>query len=247
MKLSSNLRRSVVFTSLFLLCFSSVLAQEPTNGKNDPERKVVQTIADQAKAEIEKFEKSASAKSGEHPAKKWASELWKYHDFHSGTPAGSLAVREALQLLYAAGMVEELCERAWALPPEDRAWDYAIGILYMIHVNQFRQQNGAARFTEKAEALLETMNDPGNRAAVLLRLGYVYEDAVKQRAAYERAVKEAPQSSAGTKAERMLYEMDFLQPGKPLPAFEVTATDGTLISTSNLKGRTAVFIFWSTG
>jgi len=206
----------------------------------------VQAMISQAKKDAEQFSKSGG-KPGDakNPNLKWSAALWQYREAHPGTPATVIATTEALRLLNRADRLNELQAKADTLKPDDPAWKQ---ILYVL-MSAASKNKDYSYLISKAEALAQSAVDPEIKAQARFFIGDAYwktKDTERARKTFQAVVAEYPHSRYGEEAEGNVWEIDFLNPGQPAPAFERTTLAGDPISLAGLKGKVVVLKFWGT-
>ncbi len=160
-------------------------------------------------------------------AKSFVPRFRSLADANVGTPAGLAAIRQVLRL---SGTAKDA---AGGADLEAEAMSYAEGYL------------------KKA---IETASNPEVKASAHVALGDLYweegeakgERLAKARAAYEAAVKALPDSEVTKGAKGNLFEIDFLQVGKPAPDFEFPDLAGKTRKLSEFRGKVLLLNFWAT-
>jgi hypothetical protein len=56
----------------------------------------------------------------------------------------------------------------------------------------------------------------------------------------------APASTYAEESKGIIYEIDYLSPGKMAPAISATARGGRTVSLAALRGKPVVLVFWGT-
>jgi hypothetical protein len=229
---------------VLLLVALQAWAQKAT--AEDPVQKEVEGVLKQARAEIRAFEKAGGEGSDPaHPVTKWVEALWAYREKHPGSRAAAVATSEAVHLLVHAKRFAEVRARADQLPVTDATWEMLAG--YILESASAEKEH--SYFFSKVESVLGQATDKRVRAALHFTLGRGYRDKneeAKAVAAFRSAIEEDAGSEIGTQAKGILYELSELAPGKPAPAFSVTARDGSAISLAGFRGKAVVLVFWST-
>src|SRR5215510_11993189 len=122
----------------------------------------------QARQEISNFQKAGGKNNDpDHPAEKWAQELWKWRDTSPGTPDAARAATEAVRLLVYADRFTEVQARADRIPPDDPAWR---GLARVLLDSASRQKN-YTYFFARLQSVLNDATDANTRAAVQVSLG----------------------------------------------------------------------------
>jgi len=221
-----------------------------TNAQNTPtpdkEMDRVRAIISQAKKDADQFSKSGGKPSDpSNPDLKWSAALWKYRETHPGTPATAIATGEALRLLNRADRLSELQAKADTLKPDDTVWKQ---VLYVL-MSAASKSKDYSYLISKAEALAQSPADPEVKAQARLNIGDAYwktKDTDRARKAFQAVAAEYPQTRYAQEAEGNLWEIEFLNPGQPAPAFERTTLTGFPISLAGFKGKVVVLKFWGT-
>src|SRR5262245_55785286 len=229
---------------LTLVLTATVCAQNTSTA--DPEIDLVQAMIGQARKDAEQFSKSGG-KPGDanNPNLKWSKALWQYREKHPGTPATAIATSEALRLLNRADRISELQAKADTLKPNDPAWKQ---VLYVL-MSAASKSKDYSYLISKAEALAQSAVDPEVKAQARFFIGDAYwktKDTDRARKAFQAVVAEYPQTRYGEEAKGNLWEIEFLNPGQPAPAFERTTLTGAPISLAGFKGKVVVLKFWGT-
>lgn len=82
-------------------------------------------------------------------------------------------------------------------------------------------------------------------AAIYVRAAQVLEsDPGTARTGFVRLKKEFAETPYATKADKYLFELDFLQVGKTAPDFEATDEKGVKFKLSDFRGKVTVIDFW---
>ena len=221
-----------------------------TNAQNKPipdkEMDRVQAMINQAKKDAEQFTKSGG-KPGDasNPNLKWSAALWQYRETHPGTPATVIATSEALRLLNRADRLSDLQVKADTLKPDDPAWKQ---VLYVL-MSAASKSKDYSYLISKAEALAHSAGDPEIKAQAQFFIGDAYwktKDIDRARSAFQAVVAEYSQTRFAEEAKGNLWEIEFLNPGQPAPAFERTTLGGAPISLAGFKGKIVVLKFWGT-
>jgi len=194
--------RGICLLGLVFLLAPLVLPQDKPKEPEDPQKKWVTHLAQQARADIRRFEQSKKKKPGEEsPARKWAEIIWQYRLAHPGTPAADEAAREALWLLIRPEFHSEFVATLDTLKPEDSAWQRVFPSVYAVS----RNKQDPDWFIQKLQAVLPHMKDKKARATAGLYLGRSYldkKDQDKAKAVFETAAQEAPDSEEGDNVGR---------------------------------------------
>jgi len=227
----------------FLLTLTVYAQNTPTS---DKEMDRVQAMIGQAKKDAEEFSKSGGKPSdASNPNLKWSAALWQYREKHPGTPATVIATIEALRLLNRADRLSELQAKADTLKPDDAAWKQ---VLYVL-MSAASKSKDYSYLISKAEALAQSAVDPEVKAQARFNIGDAYwktKDTDRARKAFQAVVAEYPQTRYAEEAKGNLWEIEFLNPGQPAPAFERTTLTGVRISLAGFKGKVVVLKFWGT-
>ena len=221
-----------------------------TNAQNTPtpdkEMSRVQAMINQAKKDAEQFSKSGGKPAdANNPNLKWSAALWQYRETHPGTPPTVTATSEALRLLNRADRLSELQTKADTLKPDDPAWKQ---VLYVL-MSAASKSKDYSYLINKAESLSQHAVDPEIKAQARFFIGDAYwktKDIDRARKAFQAVVAEYSQTRFAEEAKGNLWEIEFLNPGQPAPAFERTTIGGAPISLAGFKGKVVVLKFWGT-
>jgi hypothetical protein len=200
----------------------------------------------QARQEISDFQKAGGKNSDpDHPAEKWARELWKWRETSPGTPDAARATTEAVRLLVYADRFSAAQARVEGVPASDTAWQ---GLARVLLDSAARQKDYTLYFA-KMQFVLSEATDANTRAAVQLSFGRAWRqqrEETRAEAAFRSAMEIASDSAAGKEAEKQLYELLHLGVGKPAPLFAATAIGGARLSLADYRGKPLVLVFWGT-
>jgi tetratricopeptide (TPR) repeat protein len=205
---------------------------------------VRQMVAD-ARKEIEAFESSKPAAGSQHPAIKWDGALWAVHERAPQTEAGALAAVEAVRLLTSADLWTRADARVDSLSMDDPAWQGLPWVLYEAGIERKDLPGVIARLSRVAEAAPQ----PTTKAAALMILGRAYRrqgDFSAATRSLEAARAAAPESTYAEESKGIIYEIEYLSPGKTAPAISAKARNGKTISLAALRGKPVVLVFWGT-
>jgi hypothetical protein len=221
----------------------SIWTSAPLQAAQDPLTAVRAMVAD-ARDEIERFEKSTPAGSP-HPAIKWDTALWAIHEREPRTDAGALAAVEAVRLLTQADLWSRADARVESLPLDDPAWE---GLPWVLYEAGIKRQDLPAVIT-KLSRVAESAPKETTRAAALMIVGRAYRrqgDPEAAKRALEASRAAAPASTYAEESKGIIYEIDYLSPGKMAPAILATARGGRTVSLAALRGKPVVLVFWGT-
>ena len=227
-----------------LLFVLSALAAVTPQAPQDPLAAVRQMVAD-ARQEIEAFEKSNPAAGPQHPAIKWDGALWAIHERDPRTDAGARAAVEAVRLLTQAEMWPRADARVDSLPPDDPAWEGLPWVLYEAGIKRKDLPSVIAKLSRAAESAPK----PTTKAAALMIIGRAYRrqgDLAAATRSLEASRAAAPESTYAEESKGIIYEIEYLSPGKAAPAISTSARNGRPVSLAALRGRPVVLVFWGT-
>ena len=231
---------------LLALFAGSVWAQQTSAASTDQELKQVEQLIEQARKEIQQFQKDGGKTSDpNHPATKWAAVLWEYRERHAGTPAAAKAASEAVHFLVHADRVPAAVAKADTVKPDDPTWEQLIGILF----EAASIQKDYEFFVRKTQSLLRNGVEEKLKPSLHFSLGRAYwqqGDFQKAKEAFQTVLERAPGSSLAKQAEGSLYELTQLAPGRLAPPFEARERNGSLISLAAYRGKAVLLIFWAT-
>jgi tetratricopeptide (TPR) repeat protein len=239
-----NLGNAASMLGLALLLTLTVNAQNKSTPDAEMDR--VQGMIDQSKKDADQFSKSGG-KPGDanNPNVKWAATLWEYREKHPGMPASATATAEALRLLNRSERFGELHAKVDTLKPDDAAWKQ---ILYVL-MSAASKSKDYSYLISKAEALAQTAANPEIKAQARFNIADAYwrmKEIERARKAFQAVVKEYPGTDFAEEAAGNLHEIEFLNLGQPVPAFERTTIAGDPISLAGFKGKVVVLKFWGT-
>jgi len=226
--------------------------RQPVTKPPDPTQQAVSVMADKAYKEIQTIKKSGGKPDAiDEAAKRWADTAWRYREEHPKTPGAKMATSLALQMLAEMSSRDELLNRAKTLPANDEAVSFIIYLLY----RRAESKKDLPAFIAFAEDLRERRNgnqpeDVTMRSRLDYHIGLAYDalhNASQARAAFERAIQEAPASLWARDSKLGIYELEHLSRGQPAPRFAGTDLDGKPIALANLRGRTVLLDFWGKG
>jgi hypothetical protein len=221
----------------------SIWTSAPLQAAQDPLTAVRAMVAD-ARDEIERFEKSTPAGSP-HPAIEWDTALWAIHEREPRTDAGARAAVEAVRLLTQADLWSRADARVESLPLDDPAWE---GLPWVLYEAAIKRQDLPAVIT-KLSRVAESAPKETTRAAALMIVGRAYRrqgDPEAAKRALEASRAAAPASTYAEESKGIIYEIDYLSPGKVAPAISATARGGRTVSLAALRGKPVVLVFWGT-
>jgi tetratricopeptide (TPR) repeat protein len=226
---------------LFAWLGAPILTQD-----DDGELKRIADMARRCRAESNKF-REAGGRAGDpgDPALKWSAVFWQYAKEHAGSPAGAQATAHGLGWLMFANQDQEVIAKARLLPLDFPLWG---SIIEKLRLSSTTTGNYSA-FRDITGRLLDQSKDNKLRAAVQLGLGRSYQEqhqSEKARAAFQAALREAPDTPLAEEAELLLNEMQNLQVGQPVPAFDAQTIDGKRISSTGLRGKVVLLTVWAT-
>ena len=224
-----------------LFVILTLLGPQP---QQDPLAAVRAMVTD-ARDEIEAFEKSNPAPAAQHPAVKWDAALWAIHDREPQTDAGARAAVEAVKLLTQADLWSRADARVESLPLDDPAWE---GLPWVLYEAGIKRKDLPAVIT-KLSRVAESAPKDTTKAAALMIIGRAYRrqgDVEQAKRALEASRAAAPASTYAEESKGIIYEIDYLSPGKMAPAISATARGGRPISLAALRGKPVVLVFWGT-
>lgn len=92
-------------------------AQQAVKPSEDPELKMVSDMIVEIYRDQGRYQKAGGELSyPDHPVRKWADILWRYHEIHPGTPASARAANTALRGLVYTGQVDAAIAKRAILP-----------------------------------------------------------------------------------------------------------------------------------
>lgn len=210
----------------------------------DPLATVRQMVAD-AREEIETFGKSHPAPGSEHPAVKWDAALWAIHEREPRTDAGARAAVEAVRLLTQEELWSRADARVKSLALDDPAWEGLPWVLYEAGIKRKDLPSVIATLSRVAESAPKA----ATKAAALMIVGRAYRrqgDLAAATRALEASRAAAPDSTYAEESKGLIYEIEYLSPGKPAPPISATARRGRPINMASLRGKPVVLVFWGT-
>lgn len=168
--------------------------------------------------------------------------LWSLRDNFAGTVGADFASAESITMLETWDD-SLLLARANEIHPDNPA--------YIDVVRAARGAEARLRGQQSAVNLLQTYQlraeDRNVHAAIQSEIVVAYIDSLDERNA-RLAARNMQQSYPRTPwaewAERMLYEMDNLMPGKPAPSFELMTRDGESVSLGDFAGKYLLLEFY---
>lgn len=227
------------------LALATTLAQQPQKPSEDPLLKQVEEMGKRCHAESNQFrEQGGKAGDPSDPARKWAPLFWRFREQHPGTPVATRATRAALSWWRHADQDQEVVARAEKLPPEDSAWERVIDVFQ----DSARKTGAWARFTSKAESLVQASTDKKLVGLVQMELGKAYlqqDKPERAKTVFQALVSEAPGSSTAENAKQFIYEINHLNVGQPAPQFQAKTIDGAPISSQDFRGKVMLLNFWA--
>ena len=236
---------------LMILVACTSRPKQPTKeqvlkSSEDPELKLVSDMIDEIGQENGRYRKGGGKPSDpDHPVRKWADILWRYHELHPGTPASAEAANMALRGFVYTGQVDGAIAKVETFKPEDPAWEQVVGPLFYAA----SEKKDYGFFIKKVESVLQRATDKKARAALWLNLGEAYREQKqieRAKTAFEGTVRESPESDYARSAKGNLYEVTSLNVGQAAPQFAAKTMDGRNISPADLKGKVVLLNFWST-
>lgn len=168
--------------------------------------------------------------------------LWSLRDNFSGTVGADFASAESITMLETWND-SLLLERAEQIRSSNPA--------YIDVVRSARRAEARLRGQKSAINLLQRYqlrtDERDTHAAIQSEIVVAYIDSLDDRNA-ELAVRTMQQSYPGTAwaewANRTLYEIENLLPGKPAPSFELSGRDGRTVSLDEFRGRFLLLEFY---
>lgn len=233
------------FLSLFLLVVVSgiVAAQSPTPA--DPELDKVKELARQAWAEADQFTKDGKKGSDpNYPGRKWAAQFWQYREQHPGTAATQQATFEALHLLVHAEQISEFKTKVDSLKPDDGAWKRVFSAL----MEAASHEKNYDYVIQKATFLLQQSPDKDVKTQAQFTLGdalWKKGDNEQAKAAFQKLLRDSPNSRYVKAVENNLYEMESLNVGQAAPLFAFKSPTGERVALSDFKGKVTLLFFWA--
>lgn len=227
-----------------LLLVLSIGMGATLQAQQDPLAAIGKMMAE-ARDEIDAFEKSNPAAGAQRPAVKWDAALWAIHEREPRTAAGARAAVEAVRLLTQAALWSRADARIDSLPLDDPAWEGLPWVLYEAGI----QRRDLAAVIGKLSHVAEVAPKDTTKAAALMIVGRAYRrqgdlDAAKRALEASRAA--APASTYAEESKGIIYEIDYLSPGKMAPAISATARGSRRIDLAALRGKPVVLVFWGT-
>lgn len=234
-----------VFLRFILLLVVSGIIAAQTPAPADPELDKVKERARQAWAEADEFTKGGKKGSdAEYPGRKWAAQFWQYREQHPGTPATHQATFEALHLLVHAEQFSEFMTKVDSLKPDDGAWKRVFSALS----EAAHHQKNYEYLIKKATFLLVQAPDKD----VKMQAQYTLADALRQKgdgeqakAAFQKLIREYPNSRFVKAAENALYEIEALNVGQAAPSFAFKSSAGERVALTDFKGKVTLLFFWA--
>jgi peroxiredoxin len=173
------------------------------------------------------------------------SMLWNLQETFPGTYASQLGATESLSLL--AGWDDSLVvERARTIEPSSPRYVEAVRIARRAAARQHGQEK-ALDLLDAFEAQAETDAQRAGIQAVRIR---AFMDSLQSDAALSAAQNlraEYPQTKWADWADRALYEINNLLPGRPAPNIEARTLAGDSLSLRGLEGRPVVLEYFRPG
>lgn len=227
------------YAAVCLLALTGLAAAQEE--KSEPISALIQRAWD----EVAKLEESGGKPDAEdHPGKKWADLLWKYHKEHPESPDAARAAAEALHLLIHSDMADEAMARADTLAADSAAWNQALGFL----LEAAGKTGDYSYLIAKAKHLIDHSPDKKLRIRALFGLGQAYWESGKldqAKATFQQVIGEDPNSILGKRAHGNIHEIDNLNLGQPAPPFSAKTISGKPISLADFKGKVVLLNFWS--
>jgi len=174
-----------------------------------------------------------------------SSILWRLQDTYSGTYASRLAAVESLSLL--AGWSDSLVV--------DRVQSIGAGNPRYVEAARIgRRAMARWRGQQATLSLLDSLTmrarTPEQKAGVQAIRVRTFIDSLEADAALAAArtlKREHPNSEWAEWADRAMYEVNNLLPGKAAPSFAARTLDGDSVALQNLRGRPVVLEFYRPG
>jgi tetratricopeptide (TPR) repeat protein len=221
-------------------------AQQAVRPSEDQELKMVSDMIVEIYRDQGRYQKAGGKPSDpDHPVRKWADILWRYHEIHPGTPASARAANMALRGLVYTGQVDAAIAKVETFKPEDPAWEQVVDPFFYAA----SQKKDYGFFIQKVQSVLERAVDKKVRAALWLALGEAYgeqKETEQAKTAFEAATRESPESDYAKRAKGNLYEVTALNQGQAAPQFMAKTMDGRSISPADLNGKLVLLNFWAT-
>ena len=237
--------RALLLAAIALAPLLQTAPAVPPAHQADAQMAEVNRMLEQARREIRDFEQAGGKKADPtHPVGLWVEKLWAARERMRGTAAAGKATAEAIHLLVHAERVAEAEARTLKLATDDRAWESLGFILF----EAAAEKKDYGFLIGRLQAVIPHQRDPSVRASLQYYLGRGHAkagDVPAARAAYQAALREAPDSKAAKDAQTALYELENLGYGQAAPAFAAAARDGSRVALADLRGKVVLLVFWA--
>ena len=174
-----------------------------------------------------------------------SSILWRLQDTYPDTYASRLAAVESLSLL--EGWNDSLVvERAQSIAPGNPRYVEAV----RIGRRAMARWNGQQAALAMLDTFMTEARTPEQKAGVQAIRVRTFIDSLESEAALAAArtlKREYPNSEWADWADRAMYEVNNLLPGKTAPTFAAQSLRGDSVSLQGLKGRPVVLEFYRPG